>query len=499
MQDGKTATSVMGPRGVPSRPPREIADHHGWRRRMVAGLVTADVAVLFGVGLLGVLARYGVVTDVAVYGNEVQLPYLGLCVLLTPVWVLMLALSGAYGAWEVGTGTDEYRRLIEGTVRFVALLAVVAYAIHLDLSRLFVAIVAPLGLAGVLTIHWGARRWLHNQRANGRFVRQIVVVGSEANAAELVRHFRRAPYVGMAVVGTCTGDRGSAMVVDDLVVPVVAHPTSLVADAVALGAHALVFADTHVRGLPSMRTIACDLEGTGTALIVAPSVVEVAGPRIAVRPVAGLPLLHVEEPRLEGPTRLLKQLVERIAAGVILLLISPLLLAIGICVRLTSKGPALFRQVRIGRGGKPFTMLKFRTMVTGAEQGRQEFAHLNEAEGPLFKIRCDPRVTPLGRCLRRFSLDELPQVLHVVTGVMSIVGPRPPLPAEMASYDSLTKRRLLVPPGLTGLWQVSGRSDLSWQESIRLDLYYVENWSLWLDLVILAKTLLAVVRGRGAY
>jgi exopolysaccharide biosynthesis polyprenyl glycosylphosphotransferase len=219
-----------------------------------------------------------------------------------------------------------------------------------------------------------------------------------------------------------------------------------------------------------------------------------------MRPFIGLPLLHVEEPEFAGFKRVVKGAMDRLAAGLAVLLLVPVLGAIAVAVRLDSPGPVLFRQTRIGRGGREFTMLKFRTMVVDAEARRGDLLALNQnADGLLFKMADDPRVTRVGRVLRRFSVDELPQLFNVLSGRMSLVGPRPPLPAEVALYDDSVRRRLLVKPGLTGLWQVSGRSDLTWEESVRLDLRYVENWSLLLDIMILWKTGFAVVRARGAY
>jgi exopolysaccharide biosynthesis polyprenyl glycosylphosphotransferase len=251
---------------------------------------------------------------------------------------------------------------------------------------------------------------------------------------------------------------------------------------------------------PALRRLSWELANDDIALAVAPGLMEVAGPRLHIRPVAGLPLLHVEHPRLDGVSRLGKGAFDRVAAGAALVVLLPALLVIAALVRATSEGPALFRQPRVGQGGRTFVCLKFRTMVADAERRLHEVAHLNRhVEGPLFKIMHDPRVTPLGMFLRRYSLDELPQLFHVLTGRMSLVGPRPPLPDEVAAYTDEVRRRLLVKPGLTGLWQISGRSDLSWDESVRLDLRYVENWSFALDLLILKKTLSAVIRGTGAY
>jgi exopolysaccharide biosynthesis polyprenyl glycosylphosphotransferase len=251
---------------------------------------------------------------------------------------------------------------------------------------------------------------------------------------------------------------------------------------------------------PALRRLAWELEGSGVDLVVAPGLVDVAGPRLRIRPLCGLPLLHVEEPELVGARRLVKAALDRVGASVALVALAPIMLGLALAVRSTSPGPVLFRQARVGKDGREFSLWKFRTMFVDAEQRLYDLRRSNvHGDEVLFKMRNDPRVTPLGRRLRRFSLDELPQLVNVLRGHMSLVGPRPPLPREVARYGQGVHRRLLVKPGLTGLWQIHGRADLSWDESIRLDLRYVENWSLSLDIMILWKTLAAVVSGRGAY
>ena len=248
-----------------------------------------------------------------------------------------------------------------------------------------------------------------------------------------------------------------------------------------------------------MRRIAWSLEGSGVDLLVAPALTDIAGPRINIRPVSGLPLLQVTEPEFSGAGRVLKGTLDVLGSLVLVLLLSPVLLGVALAVRLSGPGAVLFRQTRIGRGGEPFTILKFRTMHADAEQRLAELrAHNDHGDGVLFKLRDDPRITRIGRHLRRFSLDELPQLFNVLSGRMSLVGPRPPLPSEVERYEQHVHRRLLVKPGLTGLWQVSGRSDLDWSETVRLDLYYVENWSVSLDAEILWKTLRVVMQGSGA-
>ncbi|MBC8090618.1 MAG: sugar transferase [Pseudonocardia sp.] len=231
-------------------------------------------------------------------------------------------------------------------------------------------------------------------------------------------------------------------------------------------------------------------------IVLDPGPLEVAGPRLHVTP--GPPPPRRTEPRTRGIARVLKSCFDRISAVLLLCLLLPLLLGVAVAVKLDG-GPVFFRQIRVGRHGETFRMVKFRSMVVDADTLRADLVSMNEGAGPLFKMRRDPRVTAVGRWLRRYSLDELPQLLNVVGGSMSLVGPRPPLPSEVAGYSPETHRRMHVRPGLTGLWQVSGRSDLSWEESIRLDLCYVENWSLALDALILGRTAGAVLRGDGAY
>jgi exopolysaccharide biosynthesis polyprenyl glycosylphosphotransferase len=248
-----------------------------------------------------------------------------------------------------------------------------------------------------------------------------------------------------------------------------------------------------------LRSLAWELEKTGTDLCVAPALLDVAGPRTTIRPTAGLTLLHVDHPQLGGMRLVVKELFDRSVAAVALLALAPLMAVLSLMIRLHDRGPALFTQTRVGKDGRPFKIYKFRTMVVDAERRKGELHAQNDFDGVLFKLRKDPRVTAIGTYLRRWSIDELPQLYNVLLGHMSLVGPRPPLPDEAEKYAAHVRRRLVVKPGLTGLWQVNGRSDLSWDESVRLDLRYVENWSFTLDLQILWKTISAMVRGSGAY
>lgn len=248
-----------------------------------------------------------------------------------------------------------------------------------------------------------------------------------------------------------------------------------------------------------LRRLGWQLERTGTPLFVGTGLRELGPGRARLGHAGSLPLIHVRHAELRGARRVAKALWERSAAAVALVALAPLLVAVAVLVRVDSTGPALFRQERVGRDGTRFTMLKFRTMTVDAEDLLPTLVAAHGSGSVLFKMRDDPRVTRVGRVLRRYSLDEAPQLINVLRGEMALVGPRPPLPGEVEQYDTDTRRRLAVTPGLTGLWQVSGRSDLSWEQSVRLDLRYVENWSIALDLAIIARTAGAVLRHRGAY
>jgi exopolysaccharide biosynthesis polyprenyl glycosylphosphotransferase len=234
-------------------------------------------------------------------------------------------------------------------------------------------------------------------------------------------------------------------------------------------------------------------------LVVSPGVVDVAGPRLTIQPVSGLPLIHVEKPQYRGAQRLQKRAFDLLLSFVVLTGALPVMMLAAIAIKVTSRGAIFYRSERIGIDGEPFELIKFRTMVDGADGRLDDLKALNDSDGVLFKIRDDPRVTKVGRVLRRYSIDELPQFFNVLRRDMSVVGPRPPLRSEVDTYSDQVRRRLLVLPGITGLWQVSGRSDLSWEDSVRLDLSYVENWSIANDFLIAAKTVGAVFAAKGAY
>ncbi|MDP9407591.1 MAG: sugar transferase [Actinomycetota bacterium] len=470
-----------------SQRPAPPAGTPRWERRYARALMAMDLGVASVAAVLGLVLRFG---------QDFTPVYAALTALLPPLWVGVLAAGRAYEGRYLATGSEEYRRVFESGVRLLALTAVLALAVRYELARGYVLLVLPLTLLGSLAGRRVARSMVAARRRRGRMQHRVIATGTERAVAELVREIRREPGSGYTVVGVCV-DRAGSRSVEGL--PVLGGSRDVVdvlrrerADTVAVGAWSSY-------SQVDLRRLGWQLEGTGADLLVAPSLTDVAGPRISFRPVSGLSLIHVEQPQFRGVRRVMKGLFDRSVALGLLVVAAVPMLAIAAIVRATSTGLALFRQTRVGLDGRHFTMLKFRSMRVTAEDELRALLARNEGDGVLFKMRDDPRVTPIGRWLRRFSLDELPQLINVLRGDMSLVGPRPPLPREVEQYGDDVRRRLLVKPGITGLWQVKGRSDLSWEESVRLDLYYVENWSPALDAQILWRTASAVLASRGAY
>lgn len=474
---------------------RHVRAPAAWVRGYTRGLVALDAAAA---------GMSGAVTHQMHFQGEVHEPsaaaHAGLSLALPLLWVAVVGLGGGYARRFLGVGTEEFRRVLGAGVVLTAAAAIAGFAAVPALARGFVLVALPATVLASLVLRYGWRKRLHRLRRSGQCMGGAVVVGHREAVAALIRQLRGEPYHGMRVVGACLpgGREGSgAASVDG--VPVLGGFGDAAEAAAEAGAETVaVLACPEMDGV-ELRRLAWRLEKCGTDLTVAPALMEVAGPRTTIRAVAGLPLLHVEHPELEGARRVVKGLFDRAAAGAALLLLAPVFAALAVAVKAVDGGPVFFRQTRVGKDGAHFPLVKFRTMVPAAEEMKCGLLGANEHDGVLFKMRADPRVTSVGAWLRRYSLDELPQLVNVVRGEMSLVGPRPPLPEEVARYGRDVRRRLVVKPGMTGLWQVSGRSDLSWEESVRLDLRYVENWSLTLDVQILWKTWSAVIRGAGAY
>ncbi len=482
--------AVTGRRAGLADSRQAVRDPAAWLGSYLRTAAVADGVCALAAGFAALVIRFDA-------RAHLPLEYLIITGVLPFGWWLSLWLTRAYEARFVGQGSDEFRRVLTAGVSLTAFVAIFSYLTKSDIARGYVVIALPCMTASDLVVRYALRKRLHRRRRRGECMRRAIAVGHAAAVTDLVTELRRESYHGLAIVGACLAGRSAVGEVAGVPVygglgRVTAAVAAAEADTVA------VVACRELNGI-RLRELAWELEKTDTDLCVAPALLDVAGPRTTIRPVAGLPLLHVDHPELAGARQVIKGVFDKAAAASTLLMLAPLMVGIAVMIRRCDRGPALFRQTRVGKDGRPFTLYKFRTMVAGAEQQRPSLAPQNNGHGPLFKIRNDPRVTKPGAWLRRWSLDELPQLLNVLAGDMSLVGPRPALPDEAAVYGYYVRRRLAVKPGMTGLWQIKGRADLPWDEAVRLDLRYVENWSLMLDLQILWKTMSAVVRGSGAY
>lgn len=462
-----------------------------WRSRYVGGLLLLDAGAIACAILLGIILRFQTI-DI----TSQAVPYPAMSWLLAVGWLFALQSSGAYEVRHLTAGAEEFKRVLRGSLVLAGCTAVVCYVGALSVARGFVGIVIPIGICLLLVCRLCARRAVRAHRARGDWVFRIVAVGSRDGVNHLIESTRSRSHAGLRVIGACLDDADINTPLADGV-PVLGVAAEAAAAADRHDADVVALAGSTMSPY-RIRELGWSLEGAGRELIMAPGLTEVAGPRVHVSPVEGLPLMWVDQPQFTGTARIAKRVIDIVGSSLILLLVMPVLAATALAIRLDSRGPIFFRQQRVGRDGNPFAVCKFRTMIVGAHQQRARLLERNENDGHLFKIRDDPRITRVGRTLRRLSIDELPQLWNVLRGQMSLVGPRP-LALEDSGYQGPARRRLLVQPGMTGLWQVSGRSDLSWEDAVRLDLYYVENWSIGFDLAIIARTVRAVLRGRGAY
>jgi exopolysaccharide biosynthesis polyprenyl glycosylphosphotransferase len=424
------------------------------------------------------------------------LEYTALSVLLIAAWMLILRLHGGYDRRLLGHGPEEYRAVALGSFRLFSVVAIASYVLRLELARGYVAIALPAGTIGLMVTRRLWRKWLTLHRAQGQMSGSVRVAGGHDHLVNLIRALDSTPSAGYRVVAACCSDADQPKIGR---VPVVGDESEAAEIAARMGVNTVACTSSWRFGAGGLRRLSWALEGSDIDLVVAPSLTDVAGQRVLTRPVAGLSLLHVEAPVFAGPKLAIKTAADFSAAALMMVLLSPLFAVLAILIRRGDNGPVFFRQERIGKDGKAFQMLKFRSMRVGAEAMLPSLLDRSEGQGPLFKLTDDPRITRIGAILRRYSLDELPQLVNVLRGQMSLGGPRPPLASEVETYAQDVHRRLLVKPGMTGLWQINGRSDLSWDESVRFDLYYVENWSVMSDLMILWRTGRAVLQASGAY
>ena len=476
----------------------DIRRRRDWRQLYARRLAITDfvalVWVVFGVQFLW-LGNDGDATAIRQPGEApLVVNYTIISILLTGLWVLALRFGGTRNFRVVGQGSTEYKLVADASGRLFGLVAIIAFIFKIDLARGYILLAFPVGILVLLFFRWAWRQWLAVEREHGRFASNVLLIGSEQSVRHIATQLARDTSAGYRVVGAWVKGVPAGTVIDDVPVRTSEESDSIVEALDSFGADTVVVTSSDALTAEELRELSWQLVPGVHHLVLAPSLTDVGGPRIHTRPVAGLPLIHVETPRSEGWKKYGKRWLDIFGSAVMLVLLSIPLLAVALLVKSTSKGAVFYRQERVGLNGQPFQMLKFRSMRENADA---ELLALLAAQGsdgtPLFKVKDDPRMTPVGKFLRKYSVDEFPQLINVLRGEMSLVGPRPQREAEVALYDNVAYRRLLIKPGMSGLWQVSGRSELSWEDAIRLDLFYVENWSLMGDINILWRTVKAVV------
>lgn len=466
-----------------------------WQALYTSRLLVTDAIVVVAADFLGQSVRFGT----GPLDNIGDSSHTLSSVTLSLLWLMALSVSQSRAPKILGVGLEEYRRVINATFWLFGVVAIAALLLKFEPSRAYLAVALPAGTAGLLLTRWLWRRYMIRRRADGGCQTPMLVIGDRNAVVALITdllcsqdHIFRVVAVGI-YDEPAVGDE--FLEVEGSRIPILGDERQALASVTKCGIHTVALTGVERFRGRGIRNLLWELEAQDVDLVVAPTT-----SRLVMEPLPGYPLLQVERPHYKEAQRFHKRSFDALFAGAALCITSPLLLLAAIAIKLTSRGPVFYTAERIGLDGQSFQMIKLRTMVDNADALLTDLTHQNESQGGmLFKIREDPRITPVGKILRRFSIDEIPQFINVVKGDMSVVGPRPPLAREVANYDGEVKRRLFVRPGVTGLWQVSGRSDLSWEQSVRLDLSYVENWSMGTDVVIILKTVRAVLGRHGAY
>lgn len=482
--------AALAPRVQPS-----LERRHLWERRYRRRLAATDSVGVVLAAVAAVMFETGGAVHPAALAEPARIG-----IFVVGAWTTLLVLARTREPGVLGAGSTEYKRIGQATGFAFGILSTIFIVAQLPGLRSQLIIALPFGLVALVFGRWLWRKWLIHERERGECVSRVIVAGAREDVEYVIEKLVHDPHHGYLVIGATTTDGVRDPIdIEDRRYPVIGPIKFTAVYGREAGADTIVVAGTPDDDRDFVRRLGWELEGTAAELVLCNRLTDVAGPRLSLRPLDGLPLVQVKIPEFEGGIHAMKRgmdVVLSLLALVPIVLVTPL---IALAIKLDSRGPVLFHQLRVGRDGRQFWMTKFRTMVVDAEERRDELIALNEGSGPLFKVKRDPRVTRVGAVLRKFSIDELPQFLNVLRGDMSIVGPRPPLPTEVSTYDGTVYRRLYIKPGITGLWQISGRSDLSWDESVRMDLRYVENWSIATDLMIMWRTAKVMITPKGAY
>ena len=475
---------------------------HGWINSYRRNVLLTDSVVVTGSVFASQFIHFkGTAANPQVSGAH-GLTYWTLSVCMVLTWITALAINGVWDRKILGSGPSEYRRIIQASLYLFGFIAIISFLAMVDVARGYLAMALPLGLLGLVGGRWVWRQLLNEYRRSGSHLNSVVVVGSRSSAVLLASGLRSAPGYGYRVSGLCLPAREAETAVEGAIdgFDVVGSQDDVMLAIEQAGADTVAVSASESFGSEQVRDLAWKLEGSGVSLFLAPALTDVAGPRVHIKPVAGFPLMHVQEPLFRGPKLIIKTTLDLCVAFCALVLLSPVLFAVALAIKVSDRGPVFFRHERVGIGGRPIWVWKFRSMRVNADHEKSDVkTAAGQSTAVFFKSADDPRITRLGRFIRSTSIDELPQLFNVLAGQMAIVGPRPLVPGEGAEIGNFVERRMLVKPGITGLWQVSGRSDVSAEERIRLDFYYVENWSVASDVLIMAKTVRTVLAKSGAY
>jgi exopolysaccharide biosynthesis polyprenyl glycosylphosphotransferase len=461
--------------------------------RRIALRVLADAMAVSTALFLASAIRFELLPE----SPRADLDYALITLLATPAWLLLFWAYRLYEPRQVLSPVNELKQVFHGVVGGIVVIFVVDSLFNLELARGWALIAFVSALILVAGERLFVRKMLHFMRRRGGDQTRTIVLGANHEARTIARTLQREKWLGYQILGFVDDQIPSGETVGTTYK--VLGSTAEIKELIAEHGATLVMVAATAFDATRLNRLFWELQEVDVDIQITSGTIDLMASRMIVQSVAGVPLLYVRRTGMDRAQRTMKRAIDVLGSALGLILLSPVLVAIALWIRKDSDGPVFFKQTRVGRDGRTFTFWKFRTMTADAEEKRAELEHLSEGPGLLFKLKDDPRITRVGRRLRRFSLDELPQLWNVLKGEMSLVGPRPALPVEVEQYDDWVRNRLRVKPGMTGLWQVSGRTETSFSDYIRFDLFYIQNWSLALDLWILWRTFRAVVTAEGAH